>query len=134
MSQAPQARPFFRPLDAILIAAILAAAGWALFTFRITEGSRAIVYVSNRKFAWYDITGEKRRIPIPTRIGTVTLEIGGGSARVIDSPCPNKLCVKTGAIRHAHEEIVCLPAQLLLVLEGSPGLDRKKGAADAITY
>jgi len=120
-------------LDAVLIAAVAAAAGWGILTFRITEGERAVVYVSNKKFAWYELSGEKRRIPVATRIGTVTLEIGGGSARVIDSPCPNKLCVKTGAIRHSHEEIVCLPAQLLLVLEGSSA-GRKQGAADAITY
>jgi hypothetical protein len=130
----PQAHKFFRPLDALMIALVGAAACWGILTFRFTEGARAVVYVANKKFAWYDLAGEKREVDVPTAIGTVKLEIGGGGARVVSSPCPNKLCVKTGTVRHSHEEIVCLPAQLLLVLEGGPGSGSGKGGTDAITY
>jgi hypothetical protein len=129
-----QSSSFVRPLDAVLIATVLLAACWGILTFRISEGTRAIVYVADRKYAWYELTGEKRTISVPTRIGPVRLEIGAGSARVIDSPCPNKLCIKTGAVRHSHEEIVCLPAQLLIVLDGPPISGSGKDGADAITY
>ncbi len=105
-----------------------------MLTFRYTEGSRAVVYIANKKFAWYPLAGETRRISIPTQIGMVWLEIGSGTARVVSSPCPNKLCVKTGVVRHSHEEIVCLPAKLLLTLEGPDGPGHMKAGADAITY
>jgi hypothetical protein len=93
-----------------------------------------VVYIANKKFAWYDLGGEKKRIPLPTQIGTLILEIGDSGARIISAPCPNKLCVKTGLIRHSHEEIVCLPGKLLLVLEGPNDEEKGKAGPDAITY
>lgn len=124
---------FFRPLDALLFILIAAAAAWGFLNFKVSEGSKAIVYLADKRYAWYDLSGDKRDVEVPTRIGPVHLEIGGGSARVISSPCPNKICVRTGAVRHVHEEIVCIPAHLLLVIEG--GADGgSKGGVDAITF
>ncbi len=106
---------------------------WGILNFHFTLGNKAVVYLANKKFAWYDISGEKHQVEIPTKIGPIKIEIGAGAARVISSPCPNKICVKTGIIRHSHEEIVCLPAQMLLVLEGDAS-EQKAGGSDAITY
>ncbi len=126
---------FFKPLDGPVIILLAAAAAWGFLAFRLTDGARAVVYVANKKFAWYELTGATRRIPIPTRIGEIVIEIGGGSARVISSPCPNQLCVKTGSVRHNHEEVVCMPAQMLLTLEGGKnGGPKHEGETDVITY
>lgn len=64
----------------------------------------------------------------------VYLEIGDGMARVASSPCPGQICVKTGIIRHAPEEVACVPAQVLLILEGPAGPNPKSKGADAITF
>jgi hypothetical protein len=94
-----------------------------------------LVYLDNQKYAWFDLNGAPQSHIIPTRIGPVRLEIGSGYARVLESPCPNKICVKTGTIRHGHEEVVCMPAHLLVVIEGDASLDAKKnGSPDAVTY
>jgi hypothetical protein len=124
---------FFRPLDALLAILIAAASAWGFLAFRVSEGSRAVVYVADHKFAWYELAGGKRRVQVPTRIGPVELEIGEGSARVVSSPCPNRLCVKTGKVGHAHQEIVCVPAHLLVVIEGAAA-GGGKGEVDAITF
>ena len=126
-------RSFFRPLDAILVGLVAAAACWGFLAFGVSDGTKAIVYIADKKYAWYDLTGEKREVSVPTCIGPVRLEIGEGSARVAFSPCPNKICVKTGAVRHTHEEIVCVPAHLLLVIEGD-SRGHGKGEIDAVTY
>jgi hypothetical protein len=105
-----------------------------MVTFRFTEGNWAVVYIANKKFAWYPLTSEAKQVSIPTRIGPVVIEIGAGSARVVHSPCPNQQCVKTGKIRHSHAEIVCLPARILLTLEGQDEYEQKKSRVDAITY
>ena len=123
---------FFRPLDLVLAALIAAASAWGFMTFRVTEGARALVYIGDRKFAWHELGGGKRVVEVPTRIGTVRLEIGEGAARVLASPCPNRLCVKTGKVSRAHEEIVCVPAHLLVVIEGADG--GEEGGVDAITF
>jgi hypothetical protein len=134
LKQASENIRFFRPLDGVLLTLVLATSFWGILTFRFTEGTRAVVYVANKKFAWYELSGEKHQITIPTQIGSVILEIGENSARVMQSPCPGKLCIKTGIIRHSHEEVVCLPAKLLLVLEGAAETGGKKTGSDAITY
>ena len=105
--------------------------------FRVSEGARAVVYVAEHKFAWYGLAGGKRVVEVPTRIGPVRLEIGGGSARVVSSPCPNRLCVKTGKVGRAHQEIVCVPARLLVSIEGADAGRVKgegEGEVDAITF
>lgn len=42
------------------------------------------------------------------------------SVRVSDSDCPEQDCVHTGAISRAGQSIVCLPAQVVVYLEGTP--------------
>lgn len=41
------------------------------------------------------------------------------SVRVSDSDCPGQDCVHTGAISRAGQSIVCLPAQVVVHLEGA---------------
>jgi hypothetical protein len=125
---------FFRPFDAAIAILVAATSAWGFLAFRVTEGSRATVYMSNKRFAWYELGGDKRKVEIDTRIGPIALEIGQGAARVLSSPCPNKICVKTGAVRHVHGEIVCLPAHLLLVIEGDSRAGRPGGEIDAVTF
>jgi hypothetical protein len=125
-------RSFFRPLDALIALTIAAAAAWGFLAFRVSAGAKAIVYIANAKYAWYDLTGGKRLVDLPTRIGPVRLEVGEGAARVLSSPCPNKICVKTGKIAHVHGEIVCVPAHLLIVIEGAES--GSKAGVDAVTY
>ncbi|HKP98277.1 MAG TPA: NusG domain II-containing protein [Fibrobacteria bacterium] len=130
-------RSFFRPLDALLAVSVATAAVWGFLAFRVADGSRAVVYIGNRKYGWYDVAGAPRRVTVPTRIGEVSLEIGNGSARVAASPCRNKVCMRTGAIHRAHSEIVCMPAQLLIVLESDRPRDgdgKSPGGTDAVTY
>lgn len=40
-----------------------------------------------------------------------------------DSGCPTQDCVHTGAISRAGQSIVCLPAQVVVHLEGASGTD-----------
>ena len=127
-------RSFFRPFDALLLAVVAAASAWGFLAFRFNPAGKAIVYVGDRKYGWFDLAAPSSTIAIPTRIGDVELQVGGGYARVLHSPCPNKLCVHTGAIKQSHSEIVCLPARLLVVLEGGGDPGDSSPQPDAITY
>ena len=126
-------RDFFRPLDAAILGVIAAAALWGFLAFRFAAAGKAVVFVGDSRYGWYDLGGAVRRIDVPTRIGPVTLEIGAGSARVSHSPCPNQLCVHQGAVRRSHAELICMPARLLVVLEGGAG-DAREKSIDAVTY
>ena len=51
---------------------------------------------------------------------TLIVEIADGTVNVVDSDCPNHDCQHTPPISRAGESIVCLPAQIIIHLEGTP--------------
>ena len=77
-----------------------------------------------------DISGQEvRRVPlsdfteatVTSRGYTLHIAAEGGAVSVTDSDCPTQDCVHTGAISRAGQSIVCLPAQVVVHLEGSWG-------------
>lgn len=54
---------------------------------------------------------------------TLTVEIADGTVNVTDSDCPGHDCQHTPPISHAGQSIVCLPAQIVIHLEGTPAGD-----------
>lgn len=47
------------------------------------------------------------------------LEIKDGKARITESNCPDKICVKTGYISKAGENIICLPHKVVVEMTGA---------------
>ena len=58
----------------------------------------------------------------------LTVRVSADGAYVSHSDCPTQECVHTGVIRRAGQSIVCLPAQVVVYLEGKPAA----GAPDVI--
>lgn len=54
---------------------------------------------------------------------TLTVAADGDSVWVSDSDCPTQDCVHTGHIRRGGQSIVCLPAQVVVYLEGAASPD-----------
>ena len=54
---------------------------------------------------------------------TLRVTFGPGSAQVTASDCPTQDCVHTGAITRSGQSIVCLPARLIVELEGTGDTD-----------
>ena len=129
----PSQGRFLRPLDLLVVLAVGGASVWAFLGFTTAPGSRATLYLADRKYGWFDLHAAKRTLEVPTRIGTVRIEIGDGEARIVDSPCPNLRCVHTGAVRRIRGEIACAPARLLLVVEGDAAAGEGDGP-DAISF
>lgn len=48
-----------------------------------------------------------------------TIEIAGGSVRMIDADCPDKICVKTGSVSRSGQSIVCAPHKIVITVVGS---------------
>lgn len=45
------------------------------------------------------------------------IECGNGTVKVISSECPDKICVKKGEISMSNENIVCLPAKVIITIQ-----------------
>jgi hypothetical protein len=56
--------------------------------------------------------------------GQSQVEISGSQVRMVDSACPDKLCVRAGWISRPGESIICLPNRVVLeIMSGNGGPD-----------
>lgn len=62
----------------------------------------------------------ERTIAVQGPLGVTRIEIRGGSARVISSPCPDKICVRMGWLSRVGEYAACLPNRVVMTVETSP--------------
>ena len=53
----------------------------------------------------------------------LTVKLSPNGVEVTDSDCPHQDCVHTAPIVRAGQSIVCLPAQIIISLEGVPAAD-----------
>lgn len=53
----------------------------------------------------------------------LTVRLSPDGVEVTDSDCPHQDCVHTAPISRAGQSIVCLPAQIVIHLEGTPTAD-----------
>lgn len=69
------------------------------------------------------------RLPADTTIecagpvGRTTVRVDGRTARVVESDCPEKRCVRQGRIARAGQLVVCVPNRVVVRLTGRGGLD-----------
>ena len=61
---------------------------------------------------------QDREILVTGPIGKTVIQIKDKKITVIHSDCPEKICVKTGAIHRAGEIIVCVPNKVVISIEG----------------
>ena len=112
----------FNRFDALvaLIISLLAVAAALWFYLPRSQSGQLTVVIS--------VAGEEtHRVPLSdfteTTVtgGSYTLRVStrDGGVAVTDSDCPTQDCVHTGVITRAGQSIVCLPAQVVVHLEGT---------------
>jgi len=57
-------------------------------------------------------------VRVPGPLGATVVEIADGAVRVISSPCPEKICIKTGRISKPGQWIACLPNRVFISIRG----------------
>jgi hypothetical protein len=60
------------------------------------------------------------RVSLPGPVGATELLVEAGQVRISQSPCPQHLCQRQGAIAKKGEALVCLPNSLLVRISGPP--------------
>ena len=113
-------------IAAISVAAIIFSIG---FVNRSMSGTPVLVIESPEGKFVYPMNKNKT-VTIHGRLGDSTIQIKNGRARFLDSPCPNKLCVKMGDISKDSEWAACLPNQIFIRIENKKG----KAKIDASTF
>jgi hypothetical protein len=110
--------------DKILIGILLllSLASFYFLRFFIPHGTVAVVEVDGRPICRLDLSIDTQRT-VQGPLGETVIQVHGGQVRVVDSPCPHKLCVRTGWIDQAGRMIVCVPNRVVVRVEGEAEVD-----------
>lgn len=68
-------------------------------------------------------------------LGVTVVEVRDGAARIVSSPCPQKLCVSMGAVGSPGRAAVCVPNRVVVTVEGDgdAGPGHGRAPTDAVT-
>ena len=125
-------KKLIKPLDLVLIAALLLAGGglWLAHS-RAAAGVTAVVLVKGQEERRVDLT----RVEAPYEIQletdpAVTLAVAPNAVWFSEADCRDKLCMKTGKLTKVNDSATCLPARVTVRLIGEPS----DSSVDVVVY
>jgi hypothetical protein len=62
--------------------------------------------------------GERDTLSVSGPLGTTVVEVDGGAARILESPCPHGLCMRMGSARAPGQTLVCVPNRVVVTVAG----------------
>jgi hypothetical protein len=84
------------------------------------EGKRVVIELDGDVVGNFSLKDD-RLVPVEGKLGTTWIKMAEGGVRIVDSPCPYKLCVKAGSIRMSGENVICLPNRVIVRIAGDDG-------------
>jgi hypothetical protein len=117
-----------RVLDVLIFLLALLIIGLiAVRTYVRGEGTPQVT-VSGVGEKWIYPLDSEATLKVPGPLGETVVVIRDGAVQVESSPCPEKICVKTGKISKPGQWIACLPNRVFISIGG-----RSKDQPDAIS-
>ena len=116
--------------DKILIAALLILNGWLFANWGtgFNKGDWVVVTVNEKETIRLSLNADQTT-HVKGPLGLTEVEIKKGQARIVRSPCKNKVCIKSGYIRYADRVTACIPNRVVVRIVGKNhrGLDAVVG-------
>ena len=105
--------------DKILIATLFILNGWLFMNWGIgfSEGDWVVVKVNQKEVARLPLATDQTTY-VKGPLGLTEVEVKKGQARIVRSPCKNKVCIKSGYIRYADRLAVCIPNRVVVRIVG----------------
>lgn len=122
------------PFDFAIALLSLAAVAASFVVVYSGGGGRPTVNLRGDGGLWIFPLDAEELVTIPGPLGDTIVEIGGGGARVVSSPCPDQVCVVAGAIRSRGQWSACLPNRVMLYVSDASGDDHNHDDADATAW
>lgn len=97
----------------VLVVLVLAGFAGSMAFGQSTPAKNAVVRDSNGQEYVLPLD-QDTTLDVRTDKGWNQIVVENGTVRVADADCPNRDCVKQGAISKAGQQIVCLPHQLIV--------------------
>ena len=108
-------KDFFIILAIILTGIIVVSVSFILK--KMNQGKTAVISVNSEIIEKIDLKTHENNTFSIENIKGVVFEVNNGKIRIIESDCPDKICVKTDFINSKSEKIVCLPKKLIVEIE-----------------
>lgn len=108
--------------DLLLVLAVLAAAavlfaGRKLFFFK--SPAAVTISVDGTELMILDLNQDGEQMIESPGGGTNRLVIKDGAVHMEEASCPDKVCIKQGAISETGQSIVCLPNRVIVTITGT---------------
>ena len=94
------------------------------------EGNSMVVIEAGGSTYVYSLAGS-RLLEFEGPLGVTVVRIAQNSARVEESPCPDKLCIRMGVLTRNSEWSACLPNRVFLRIEAQQYTDDE---IDALSF
>jgi hypothetical protein len=90
------------------------------------KNERGVVNLKGENGEWVFPLDAIETMLVSGPLGDTLVEIQGGQARIVSSPCANQSCVASGAVHIPGQWAACLPNRIMLYIgEGSSSYERK---------
>lgn len=81
------------------------------------NGKMAVIRVNGKEIKRLELYREQRFEFLGTQ-GKFIVLVKDNTVRMLDSTCPDKLCVRIGSINKPNQVIVCVPNRVVIKIEG----------------
>lgn len=102
---------------AAILFSLLIAVGAALYVYAGSSGPLRVRVQTDSGTYLYSLD-EDRQVAAEGPLGTTYIEIQDGHAAVVESPCPNKLCIQAGDLHEHGDWSACMPNKVFVDIEG----------------
>jgi hypothetical protein len=103
-------------LSLVLVTVAIGAVSLRVYT-RETGSSQVRIEAGGK--SWIYPLDQERTLDVSGPIGVTRIRIEKGHAFVLDSPCPDKLCVHMGQISQSGQWAACMPNRVFLRIGGT---------------
>jgi hypothetical protein len=110
-----------KPLDYLAIILSIAVVGAFSFFAYAGKGRSGDVMIEAAGERWIYSLAVDRQEEVPGPLGTTVVVIREGKAAIVDSPCPDKLCIHMLAASKPGQWIACLPNRVFVRVRGTDG-------------
>lgn len=109
--------------DVMITAAVIAVAVFLMLAPRGRSGdSLAAEVYYDGKLVYVAEFGDLKEAST-YEVNGVTVEFSPAGARVVDSPCPDRICVETGMLTKPGDTAACVPQRVIVRIDGKTEVD-----------
>ncbi|MDR2921932.1 MAG: NusG domain II-containing protein [Treponema sp.] len=106
-----------KPFDFGIVLCALAAVAASFFLTYSASSGLSLVNVRGEKGLWVFPLDAAESAVVSGPLGDTIVEVGGGAARIVSSPCVNQTCVSAGFIHAPGQWAACLPNRVMVYID-----------------